>query len=207
MRYVGSSRPWAQALSSGTERGTAHVGQDLPRAGSAEFCWDWVAARFRGRQPNCGQGSHSVFAASRPDHLPQRVEVPSLGPACQGSQANPGRGRGAADRAVELFLAPLQCGKLDNFVRSVSLVNRAIGIISWLLIPEQERETSSPSPPLLLRLGHNWGLLREVPVTVLPRVRSVRLASPLRRQQRLRVRPRRPKRVHGRRSRKSMGRP
>ena len=62
-------------------------------------------------------------------------------------------------------------------------MRRATGIISWLLLPGQERETSSPSPPLLLRLSHNWGLLREVPVTVLPRVRSVRLASPLRRQQ------------------------
>ena len=41
------------------------------------------------------------------------------------------------------------------------------------------REPSSPSPILNYRLDHNWGLLREVPAMVLPRVRPQRLPMPL----------------------------
>ena len=136
MCYVGSRRPWAQALSSGTERELLTLGRTFRALAARSFVGTGLPRSFAAGSRTVGRASHSVIAAPRPDHLPQRVEVPSLGPACQGSQANPGRGRGVADRAVELFLAPLQCGKLDNFVRSVSLVNRAIGITSWLLIPE-----------------------------------------------------------------------
>ena len=46
----------------------------------------------------------------------------------------------------------------------------------------QAREPHSPSPRPLPGLDHNWGLLREVPLFVLPRVQSGRLASLLRRQ-------------------------
>ena len=41
------------------------------------------------------------------------------------------------------------------------------------------REPSRPSPILKYRLDHNWGLLRELPAMVLPRVRPQRLPMPL----------------------------
>ena len=46
-------------------------------------------------------------------------------------------------------------------------------------MPGQTRETSSPSPTLLPRPDHNWGLLREMPVMVFPRVQTERYVMPL----------------------------
>ena len=64
------------------ELGSVHAGQDPPRGGSAESCWDWFAAVLRGRQPNCGGPSTVSSLPLSPDQLPQRAEVPSLGPGC-----------------------------------------------------------------------------------------------------------------------------
>ena len=49
-------------------------------------------------------------------------------------------------------------------------------------MPDRTREISSPSPTVLARPDHNWGLLREMPVMMIPKVQRERYVMPLHRQ-------------------------